>query len=99
MTILTPDDLRAAAAIAGPGRSIRAIIAEVSAATGIKAAAITGRSRIDRIAKARALVCRVAHRNGHSFADIGRALNRDPKTVFHHCRAVPENQKKHENGM
>ena len=99
MTILTPEDLRAAAAIASPDRSIRAIIAEVSAATGIKAETITGRSRIGRIAKARALVCRVAHRNGHSYADIGRVLKRDPKTVFHHCRAATGDLTKHDNGM
>ena len=65
---LTPEDHNRAVRVA----PLDSIIAEVSALTGVHERLIRGRSRERTVVKARWLAWSVAHREGMSFAEIGR---------------------------
>lgn len=70
--------------------SVRAIIAAASAAHDLAPAALTGRSRMAEIVRARQQVCWLAHRRGaNSLQLVGAALGgRDHTTVLHAVRQV-----------
>lgn len=105
MNFLTHADLADAAEIRIPGTKLRAVLIEVADASGVPVRAIMGRSRIQRIARARQLTCYILRREGLSYPQIGRMLHIHHTTAMHAVRAVearravPQNQKKHENGM
>lgn len=86
MTLLTAAHIAALDAIKLPvGRQI---LREVAAATGTTPAALTGQSRIQKIAHARQIACHAMRMQGMSLEQIGRVVNRDHTTVIHAIRAV-----------
>lgn len=87
MTILTACDIARCAAIRAPRDAIAAIVAEVSAATGISETDIMGTRRWANVSAARQLVWFIAHRNGVSLPAIGAVFDRDHTTVWHGVRA------------
>lgn len=88
MSFLDHADFADAAAIRIPGQRFRAVLTEVSEATGISISRILGRSRVRPVVEARQLVCHVLYRHGMSYPQIGRLINRDHTTVLHAVRAV-----------
>lgn len=71
------------AAIANTRRvTVRHIARDVCAEAGHSFDAVMGASRKWEDVQVRDLVCYIARRNGLSFAGIGRALNRDHKTII-----------------
>lgn len=62
--------------------TVRSIIAEVSQMAGISPAAIKGPCRDLEHVRARDMVCYVARREGMSFPQIARELNRDHTTIM-----------------
>lgn len=85
--ILTPADIARCEAIRAPHDAIAAIVAEVSAATGISANEIMGRKKWGQISAARQMVYYIALRNGLSLPAIGRVFGRDHTTVLHGINA------------
>ncbi len=85
--MLTPADLARCDAIRAPHDAIAAIVAEVSEATGISATDIMGTRKWAQISAARQMVYYIAHRNGMSLPEIGRAFGRDHTTVLHGINA------------
>lgn len=79
---LDETDLPAINRIANQNRAILDIVQEVSAATGLTQAQITGRSLTPRHVQARDLVCFIARRHGISSKELGRALHRDHSGIL-----------------
>ena len=79
---LTPEDHNRAVRVA----PLDSIIAEVSALTGVHERLIRGRSRERIVVKARWLAWSVAHREGMSFAEIGRRMGFDHTSVLYGVR-------------
>lgn len=66
--------------------TVRNIAADVCAEAGHSFDAVMGPSRVPDDVRLRDLVCYIAHRNGLSYAGIGRALNRDHHTIIYAVR-------------
>lgn len=103
MTYLTETDTARAEAISaripsGRELAILEIAEEVSDATGIPTAVITGDSRVRHIAHARQLVYYIAHRAGFSLTEIGMVFRRDHTTILHGIRAESSRREKLNGG-
>lgn len=62
--------------------TVRTIIADVAQVSGIAPSSITGPCRAVEFVRARDVVCYIASREGMSYSQIGRVLNRDHTTVM-----------------
>jgi len=88
MTYLSAEDVRYLHSCKNKtARIILAIIDEVGAETGFSPAQIRGRGRQAALAEARQMVMYIAHNQGLSSAEIGRAMRRDHTTVLHGIKA------------
>ena len=83
MSILTADEIKAmrAKALAGGASIFFTVLRDVAAEFGVSAKDILSPSRVAKVARARAWVCRCACDRGVSRASIARRLNRDPSSV------------------
>lgn len=79
---MTPADRIAADAMNNPRATVRAIAKEVCDYTGHSINSVMGKSRLASDCRVRELVCYIAHRQGMSLPQIGRALHRDHTTIL-----------------
>lgn len=80
-SFMTDADKLAADRMNNPRATVRAIAQEVCEWTGHSLAAVMGPSRLAHDCRVRELVCYIAHRNGMSTPQIGRALHRDHSSI------------------
>ncbi|RJL18647.1 helix-turn-helix domain-containing protein [Paracoccus siganidrum] len=78
---VTAQDVDAAQEIHAPRATVKAIVQELAAATGVTADQITGKSRKAEIVRVRQIVCFIARQKGMTYQQIGRVLNRDHTTI------------------
>lgn len=70
---------------------IAALIQYVSDATGVTPTLILSRSRQSEIARARAIVCYIAHNVlGMALVEVGRSIDRDHSSVLNACRNIEQ---------
>lgn len=80
--ILTQADIDRCKWVATRNDRVLQIIQEVAEHTGIPQDAIMGASRSYAVCLARDLACYIAKRDGHSYPEIGRVMNRDHSTIM-----------------
>lgn len=81
-------DLRALELFQPDARVVNEVIAEVAVATGLTTSEINGRSRIEKIVRARQFVYFKAHQLGIPAIQIGACMHRDHSTVLHGIKAI-----------
>ena len=70
--------------------TVRGAVEQISRMTGVPAGDILGRSRTQKIARARHLAWALAHRHGISFSAIAREFGFATSTVQIACNALKE---------
>lgn len=78
------------AAMFVPKAKAREVIMEVCEASGVKVAALMGRSQQRRHVWPRQVAYRALHRAGYSLSEIGRIMKRDHATIISGIRAADQ---------